>query len=64
MSEPTDSTARPWSSVLLWLLLAAAVAGNVVSAFGHANTLVHLGFGIAAVLCAAALAVHYVRGRR
>jgi hypothetical protein len=49
---------------MLWLLLAAAMAGNVVTAIRDADPLVHLGFGIAAVLCAAGLAVSYVRGRR
>ena len=67
MSEPTESNARPRNAAvraMLWLLLVAAVAGNVGTAFGDSNPLVHLGFGIAGVLCAAALAGHYLWGRR
>jgi hypothetical protein len=49
---------------VLWLLLVLSAAGNAAASSGALNLALHAAFGVAALLCAAALTIQYVRTRR
>jgi hypothetical protein len=59
-THPRNSAVRP----VLWLLLVVTMAGNAATSFGATNVVVSLAFGAGTLLCAAGLAVSYLRGRR
>ncbi|MBK3578625.1 hypothetical protein JHN63_33475 [Streptomyces sp. MBT65] len=49
---------------LLWTVVVASALTNMAASFGGAATWVHLVCGAVTVLCAGALAVRNLRGRR
>ncbi len=67
MSDPVHATSVPAAGPLrttLWVVLALAVAGNVLASAGVLGPTAHLGLGVLTLLCATALAVLHVRRRR
>jgi hypothetical protein len=71
-SSGSERAPEPWPDKadpgllrpLLWLMLAVSTVGNSVVSFGDAGTAVHLGFGVATMLCVIALIVHHLRAGR
>lgn len=59
-SGARGGTVRP----VLWLLLAVSVVLNVVFSSTGTSVLAGVGFGLAALACAAALIVHHRRNPR
>jgi hypothetical protein len=49
---------------LLWLVLAISVPGNIVTSFGNADVLFHLGLGLIVLLSATGLIVDHYRKRQ
>ncbi|MEV0740374.1 hypothetical protein AB0I51_31570 [Streptomyces sp. NPDC050549] len=49
---------------LLWIVVVASALANMAASFGGADTWVHLVCGAVTVLCAGALVVRNLRGRR
>jgi hypothetical protein len=63
----TETDTRPRRGALrpvLWLLLVLSAAGNAGASFGGMSVALHTAFGVVTLLCAAALIMHHVRGRR
>lgn len=50
--------------VVLWLVLVVSAAANASTSLAGLNPLLSVAFGVATLLCVAALIVHHVRGRR
>lgn len=56
----TTKNLRP----LLWLVLAISVPGNIITTFGNADVLFHLGLGLIVLLSATGLIVDHYRKRQ
>lgn len=62
-APPADAP-RGMLRPVLWLLLAISAVLNIVTSNFGPNLFVGIGFGLATLACAVALAVHHYRHRR
>ncbi|MEV6506708.1 hypothetical protein [Streptomyces sp. NPDC051642] len=63
-TEPERLSPGDIARTLLWIVVVASALTNMATSFGGADTWVHLVCGAVTVLCAGALAVRNLRGRR
>ncbi|MFF6990989.1 hypothetical protein [Streptomyces sp. NPDC010273] len=63
-TDPDRLSPGDIARTLLWTAVVASAVANMAMSFGGADTWVHLVCGAVTVLCAGALAVRGLRGRR